>query len=66
MAFLELLSGESATIDILLSSVVRLRLDASPVLITAPVTTALPDVMDDDAEEHDASTLGNYATVEDE
>jgi hypothetical protein len=33
-------------------------LDASPMRFTSPVTTALPDTMDADAEETDDSTLG--------
>ncbi|MEL7846573.1 hypothetical protein AAG604_08365 [Citromicrobium bathyomarinum] len=33
-------------------------LDASPILFTSPVSTVLPDLLDPDAEETDASTLG--------
>lgn len=66
MAFLELLAGESAFIQLPLSGTTSLTIDASPVMVTAPVTTALPDEMDDEAEEHDSSTLGNYTDEEDE
>ncbi|MET0079723.1 MAG: hypothetical protein ABW119_14765, partial [Candidatus Thiodiazotropha lotti] len=66
MAFLEVLSGESTTITLPLSGSAHLTLDASPVLVTAPVTTVLPDAMDDEAEEQDSSTLGNYMIEEDE
>jgi hypothetical protein len=59
MAFLELLSGQSPHIDLPLSGSASLRLDASPVLVTVPVTTAIRDAMSEDADEQDVSTLGN-------
>ena len=60
MAFLELLSGESPHIAVRLADSCGLLLDASPVVFTSPVTTALPDTMEDDAEEPDNSTLGTF------
>jgi hypothetical protein len=66
MAFLELLSGDSAYIDLPLSTSSVLRLDATPVPFTSPFTTVRPDIMADDAEELDASTLGNFDVGEDE
>jgi hypothetical protein len=66
MAFLELLSGESPYIDIRLSDSASFRLDATPILVTSPVTTTLPDVMSDDEEEQDDSTLGNFDPEDDE
>src|SRR5581483_5775310 len=68
MAFLELLAGETAYIDLPLGGQSSVRLDASPVLFTSPVTTALPDTMAEDAEEPDDSTLGRgaFAPEEDE
>jgi len=60
MAFLEVLAGESKVLALPLSNSSLLCLDAAPVLVTSPVTTVLPDVMDGDAEENDLSTLGNY------
>lgn len=66
MAFLELMSGDETFIQLPLSGASALMIDAYPVMVTAPVTTALPDAMDDDAEEQDSSTLGNYAGEEDE
>lgn len=68
MAFLGLLAGESAYIDLPLGGQSSVRLDASPVLFTSPVTTALPDTMAEDAEEPDDSTLGRgaFAPEEDE
>ncbi|MCB1864350.1 MAG: toll/interleukin-1 receptor domain-containing protein [Chromatiales bacterium] len=65
MAFLELMSGDEAFIQLPLSGTAALMIDAYPVTVTAPVTTALPDAMDDDAEEQDSSTLGNYTDEED-
>jgi len=64
MAYLQILSGGSATIDLPLSGSVNLKLDARPALAISPVTTLLPDLMDDDAEEQDVSTLGNLAIAE--
>lgn len=58
MAFLELMSCESPNIMVPLSGNSAITLDARPMLFTSPVTTALPDRMEDDAEESDASTLG--------
>lgn len=66
MAFLELLAGQSPHIELPLGGSSTLKLDASPVLVTAPVTTALPDSMTDEAEEQDASTLGTFNVEEDE
>ncbi len=58
LAFLELLSGESAYIRLSLSANVALAIEAAPMLFTSPVSTALPDVLDADEEESDISTLG--------
>lgn len=58
LAFLELLSGESAFIRLPLSPSSAVLIDAAPVLFSSPVSTALPDVLDGDDEEADLSTLG--------
>lgn len=58
LAFLELLSGESAFIRLPLAANASLLVDATPMLFTSPVSTALPDVLDSDEEEADSSTLG--------
>lgn len=58
LAFLELISGESAFVRLRLSAEVDLVLEASPILFSSPVSTALPDVLGEDDEETDASTLG--------
>ena len=58
LAFLELISGESAFIRLRLSAEQELVLDASPVLFSSPVSTELPDIAGPDDEETDASTLG--------
>jgi hypothetical protein len=58
MAFLKLLSGESPCIRVPLSDACAITLDTRPMLFTSPVTTALPDTMEYDAEETDDSTLG--------
>lgn len=59
MAFLELLSNNSSYIELPLSDSSFVKLDASPIRVTAPVTTPRPDEMAEDGEEQDNSTLGN-------
>jgi hypothetical protein len=66
MAFLELLSDGASFIELKLSPTNAMRLDSRPTLLTIPVTTVRPDVMPDDYEEQDASTLGNLNVEEDE
>ncbi|MEN8133327.1 MAG: toll/interleukin-1 receptor domain-containing protein [Pseudomonadota bacterium] len=66
MAFLEILSSDAGTIELPVSEAARLTLDLNPIHVSAPVTAMLPDLMDDDAEEQDPSTLGNYSVEEDE
>ena len=58
LAFLELLSRDSAYIRLELSSTEALILEASPILFSSPVSTVLPDVLDTDEEELDPTTLG--------
>lgn len=60
MAFLELLSCESSSITVPLAGAHAITLDARPSLFTSPVTTALPDTMEDEVEETDDSTLGLF------
>lgn len=59
MAFLELLSGDEATIKLAVSEKGYLALDATPVLFTSPVTTQLPDILQDEDEEPDDDTFGS-------
>lgn len=58
LAFLEIISGESAYIRLRLSAEHELVLDAAPILFSSPVSTDLPDIAGFDDEETDASTLG--------
>jgi hypothetical protein len=58
LAFLELLSGESACIRLSLAANAVLAVEVAPALFTSPVSTALPDILDADEEEPDISTLG--------
>lgn len=58
LAFIELLAGESAFVELKLSPSKSILLEAAPMLFTSPVSTKLPDVMDEDDEEMDESTLG--------
>ena len=58
LAFLQLMSGESAYIRVSLAPGQDMLLSSEPILFTSPVSTALPDVGDPDAEEQDESTLG--------
>ncbi len=52
------MSGESAYIRVSLAPGQDMLLSSEPILFTSPVSTALPDVGDPDAEEQDESTLG--------
>lgn len=58
LAFLELLSGDSAFISLPLAPSAALKLVAQPVIFTSPVSTQLPDALADDQEETDETTLG--------
>ncbi|WP_341914042.1 toll/interleukin-1 receptor domain-containing protein [Ferrovibrio terrae] len=65
-AFLELMSGESSYIRIPVGGDAFIKLEASPILFTSPVSTFLPNEQEDDAEEVDESTLGRPDPEEDE
>ena len=56
-AFLELLCGESSAITLSVGNEANIRVESVPMFFTSPVTTDLPDDIDDDDEEVDASTL---------
>src|SRR5690606_41520823 len=58
MAYLELMSGESSYIHLPLSQSQSIRLDATPLLFTSPVSTFLPKNLEDWQEEDDESTIG--------
>lgn len=62
LSFLQLMSGDSAFIRVPLAPGRDLLLSSDPLLFTSPVSTALPDVGDPDAEEQDESTLGRPET----
>jgi len=62
LAFLELLCGDSAYIDLFLGASSIVRIEAVPILFTSPVSTVLPDQLGEDDEEDDDSTLGRPET----
>lgn len=62
MAFMELLVGENASVNMPLSPRQSLIADASPIMFTSPVSTEIKDVADDDSEELDQSTIGFIPT----
>lgn len=66
LAFIELLAGDSAFVELKLSPSVSLLLEAAPMLFTSPVSTKLPNVMLEDDEEIDDSTLGRPEPEESE
>lgn len=66
MAFLELLAEDQAFMKLPLGANAFVRLDAAPLLFSSPVTTVLPDVMDDADEDDDPDTFGNAPYDEDE
>ncbi|MDZ4868966.1 MAG: toll/interleukin-1 receptor domain-containing protein [Alphaproteobacteria bacterium] len=61
MAFVELLAGDSASIKLPVGDQSCIRLDATPMPFTSPVSTFLPNLVSDDEEEQDDSTLGSRA-----
>ena len=58
LAFLELLSQDSAYVYLPLGGQSKIKLEASPILFTSPVSTELPNILGDDQEEVDETTLG--------
>jgi hypothetical protein len=66
LAFLEILSGDSAYIRLRLSAEHDLVVDAAPILLTSPVSTMLPNITDADDEETDVSTLGRPESDDEE
>ena len=66
MAYLELLAVDAPCITVPLADTCAITLDARPIQFTSPVTTALPDTMDADAEETDDSTLGLFNAEDEE
>jgi hypothetical protein len=58
MAFVEVLSGDSSSVALPLAETAFVRLDATPILFSSPVSTELPSRMDYEDEEADSSTLG--------
>ncbi|WP_294642469.1 TIR domain-containing protein [uncultured Aureimonas sp.] len=58
LAFIELMSGEGASLRLRLARDAELVIEAAPMLFTSPVSTALPDLLDAEQEETDDSTLG--------
>jgi hypothetical protein len=53
-----MLSEDSAFISLAMGPNASIKLVAQPMIFTSPVTTKLPDAMEEDAEEADESTLG--------
>lgn len=66
MAFIEMLSQDSAYISLPLSPSLAVTLDASPMLFSSPVSTDLPNAMLDGDEEQDATTLGRPEPEDDD
>jgi hypothetical protein len=56
-AFLEMLVGDAPYIDLALGSVAQIKLESVPIFFTSPVSTDLPDRIDDASEEDDDSTI---------
>lgn len=66
MAFLELLSGEESTIRLPVAKDKFIKLDATPILFTSPVTTILPNILEDEDEDNDDDTFGSPPPDDDE
>ncbi len=66
-AFLEMLVGDAPYIDLAVGSADQIKLESVPIFFTSPVTTDLPDQIDDAAEEVDETTIiGPPADEEDD
>jgi hypothetical protein len=65
MSLLEVLAGESSFIALELGPSERCLLEPTPILFTSPVSTALPNLLRDEDEERDESTLGRPELEED-
>lgn len=66
LAFLELLSEQTAFIRLPLAPGANIVLDATPLLFTSPVSTMLPNEQGDEQDEQDESTLGKPEPEDDE
>ena len=53
-----MVSDEAPYISLPLGETAHIRLEASPLLFTSPVSTLLPDKLTDEQEEEDETTLG--------
>ncbi len=56
-AFLEMLVGDAPYIDLAVGSAQQIKLESVPIFFTSPVTTDLPNQIDDAAEEVDETTI---------
>lgn len=65
-AFLEMLVGDAPYIDLAVGSASQIKLESVPVFFTSPVSTDLPDQIDDASEEDDYSTITGSPPDEDE
>jgi hypothetical protein len=66
MAFMELLAADQASVKLPLAAGAFVRLEATPILFTSPVTTVLPDVLADEDEEYDDATLTDTLSEEED
>lgn len=66
LAYLEILAGDSAYITLKMSPTERVEIVSEPITFTSPVTTALPDEIDDEYEEIDESVLAGRSLPSEE
>ncbi len=60
MAYLKILCAEDEKILLPLSPKLNLELSGSPLIVNSPVSTKLPDILNEDEDEADLTTLGNF------
>jgi hypothetical protein len=65
-AFLEMMVGDAPYIDLPVGSTAPIKLESVPIFFTSPVSTDLPDQIDDASEEDDDSTISGPPPDEEE
>lgn len=66
MAYLKILCDSNETVFLPLSPDLNIELSGLPIITNSPVTTKKSDILDEDEDENDLTTLGNFDLEEEE